>query len=167
MEFGDGTPDSGKTNQLFFDAGPNHPGDSTGGLFGVIHAAGDQGEGGGDPVRAAAPLQRVQQTHTQPLLQPVLQQALAGLPIGVLGQGSSAVLGGVGAQPATSPNPTPAAGTPSTSAAGSSKAVPLVSTPPGPALGVAAYRVHEQAFGDLEGTQSVALAPTADQPWIW
>jgi uncharacterized protein (TIGR03118 family) len=42
LEFGDGTPDSGKTNQLFFDAGPNHPGDSTGGLFGVIHAAGDQ-----------------------------------------------------------------------------------------------------------------------------
>jgi hypothetical protein len=45
MEFGDGTPDSGKTNQLFFVAGPNHPGDSAGGLFGVIHAAGDQGLG--------------------------------------------------------------------------------------------------------------------------
>ena len=44
LEFGDGVPDSGKTNQLFFDAGPNHPGDSTGGLFGVIHAAGDQGD---------------------------------------------------------------------------------------------------------------------------
>jgi uncharacterized protein (TIGR03118 family) len=43
LEFGDGTPQSGKTNQLFFDAGPNHPGDSTGGLFGVIRAAGDQG----------------------------------------------------------------------------------------------------------------------------
>jgi uncharacterized protein (TIGR03118 family) len=43
LEFGDGTPDSGKTNWLYFDAGPNHPGDSTGGLFGVILAAGDQG----------------------------------------------------------------------------------------------------------------------------
>lgn len=40
MDFGEGTPDSGKTNQLFFDAGPNHPGDSTGGLFGVIRPAG-------------------------------------------------------------------------------------------------------------------------------
>ena len=48
-------PDSGKTNQLFFDAGPNHPGDSTGGLFGVIRAAGGQGgNGGGSFERAAA-----------------------------------------------------------------------------------------------------------------
>jgi uncharacterized protein (TIGR03118 family) len=79
LEFGDGTPDSGKTNQLFFDAGPNHPGDSTGGLFGVIHAAGDQGGSGkGDPVReAAAPAQSVQQTLTPPQLQPLVQQALA------------------------------------------------------------------------------------------
>jgi uncharacterized protein (TIGR03118 family) len=46
LEFGDGVPDSGKNNQLFFDAGPNKPGDSTGGLFGVIHAAGDQGGSG-------------------------------------------------------------------------------------------------------------------------
>jgi uncharacterized protein (TIGR03118 family) len=75
LEFGDGTPDSGKTNQLFFDAGPNHPGDSTGGLFGVIHAAGDQG--GGAPVReAAAPSKPVQQRLTRPQLQPVVQQAL-------------------------------------------------------------------------------------------
>jgi uncharacterized protein (TIGR03118 family) len=43
LEFGDGTPGSGKTNWLYFDAGPNHPGDSTGGLFGVIKPAGDQG----------------------------------------------------------------------------------------------------------------------------
>jgi uncharacterized protein (TIGR03118 family) len=79
LEFGDGTPDSGKTNQLFFDAGPNHPGDSTGGLFGVIRAAGDQGgNGGGDPVgEAAAPSQPVQQTLTLPQLLPVVQQALA------------------------------------------------------------------------------------------
>jgi uncharacterized protein (TIGR03118 family) len=55
LEFGDGVPDSGKTNQLFFDAGPNHPNDSTDGLFGVIHAAGDQGgNGSGAPVREAA-----------------------------------------------------------------------------------------------------------------
>src|SRR5262249_11741914 len=40
LEFGDGVPDSGKTNQLFFDAGPNAPGVSGYGLFGVIHAAG-------------------------------------------------------------------------------------------------------------------------------
>ena len=78
------------------------------------------------------------------------------LPIGVLGQGSGAVLGGVQAQPATSP-----------SAAGSSQAAPLVSTQPGPALGVPAYRVLDQAFADLEGTQWVALAPTADPPWTW
>jgi uncharacterized protein (TIGR03118 family) len=39
LEFGDGTPNGGATNQLFFDAGPNKPGDSTGGLFGVIQAA--------------------------------------------------------------------------------------------------------------------------------
>jgi uncharacterized protein (TIGR03118 family) len=47
LEFGDGTPDSGKTNQLFFDAGPNAPGVSGYGLFGVIRAAGDQGDHGG------------------------------------------------------------------------------------------------------------------------
>jgi hypothetical protein len=40
MDFGEGTPHGGKTNELFFDAGPNHPGDSTGGLLGVIRAAG-------------------------------------------------------------------------------------------------------------------------------
>jgi hypothetical protein len=139
LEFGDGTPDSGKTNQLFFDAGPNHPGDSTGGLFGVIRAAGDQGGNG-------------------------LANAL---PSGVLGQGSGAVPGGVQAQPATAPSPAPAAGTPSASAAGSSPAVPLVSTPPGAAFGVPDYRVRDQAFADVEGAQSVALAPTADPPWTW
>ena len=42
LEFGDGSPHGGKANWLYFDAGPNKPGDSTGGLFGVIHAAGDQ-----------------------------------------------------------------------------------------------------------------------------
>ena len=49
LEFGDGTPQGGKTNQLFFDAGPNAPGVSINGLFGVIQPAGDQGgKGGGD-----------------------------------------------------------------------------------------------------------------------
>src|SRR5262245_3012480 len=66
LDFGEGTPDSGKTNQLFFDAGPNHPGDFTGGLFGVIHAAGDQGGngGGGSKREAPAPAQPVQQMLT-------------------------------------------------------------------------------------------------------
>jgi uncharacterized protein (TIGR03118 family) len=57
LEFGDGTPDSGRTNWLYFDAGPNHPGDSTGGLFGLILAAGNQsGNSSGNPVgEATAP----------------------------------------------------------------------------------------------------------------
>jgi len=61
LEFGDGTPDSGKTNQLFFDAGPNAPLVSGYGLFGVIHAAGDQGGngGGGDVPQVPAPAQPV------------------------------------------------------------------------------------------------------------
>jgi uncharacterized protein (TIGR03118 family) len=41
LEFGDGKPHSGKTNQLFFDAGPNAPGVSINGLLGVIQPAGD------------------------------------------------------------------------------------------------------------------------------
>ena len=54
LEFGDGTPKGGKTNQLFFDAGPNAPGVSINGLFGVIQPAGDQGgNGNGDPLRRA------------------------------------------------------------------------------------------------------------------
>jgi uncharacterized protein (TIGR03118 family) len=43
LKFGDGTPRGGKTNQLFFDAGPNAPGVSVNGLFGVIQAAADRG----------------------------------------------------------------------------------------------------------------------------
>ncbi len=93
LEFGDGTPQGGKTNQLFFDAGPNHPGDSTGGLFGVIQPAGHQGRKG-DHGR-----------HNTP-------------PIGDLGPGCAALLAGLQAQPATSPSPAPAAG-----AAGSSQAI--------------------------------------------
>jgi hypothetical protein len=47
LVFGTGTPDSGKTNQLFFDAGPNGPNPTGNGLFGVIRAAGAQGNGRG------------------------------------------------------------------------------------------------------------------------
>jgi uncharacterized protein (TIGR03118 family) len=43
LEFGDGKPDSGKANQVYFDAGPNAPGVSINGLFGVIQADGNQG----------------------------------------------------------------------------------------------------------------------------
>ena len=58
LEFGDGTPHGGKTNQLFFDAGPNAPGVSINGLFGVIRPAGHQGgKGGGDHVpRGGGPI---------------------------------------------------------------------------------------------------------------
>jgi uncharacterized protein (TIGR03118 family) len=64
LEFGDGSPHGGKTNWLYFDAGPNKPGDSTGGLFGVIHAAGHQhGNGRCDHRRGGAALSLpVQQT---------------------------------------------------------------------------------------------------------
>jgi hypothetical protein len=75
LEFGDGTPDSGKTNQLFFDAGPNAPGVSGYGLFGVIRAAGDQG-GNSEvhPMRAAAASLVLQQMPISPQLQsPVIQ----------------------------------------------------------------------------------------------
>jgi prepilin-type processing-associated H-X9-DG protein len=50
LDFGDGKPHGGKTNQLYFDAGPNAPGVSVNGLFGAIQPAGDQG-GNGDPAR--------------------------------------------------------------------------------------------------------------------
>ncbi len=56
LEFGDGKPHGGKTNQLFFDAGPNAPGVSINGLFGAIRATGHHGgKGGRDPVREVAP----------------------------------------------------------------------------------------------------------------
>jgi uncharacterized protein (TIGR03118 family) len=79
LEFGDGTPHGGKTNQLFFDAGPNAPGVSINGLFGVIRPAGHQGgKGGGDPVReVAAPSRHVRQALARPRLQPVVHHALA------------------------------------------------------------------------------------------
>jgi uncharacterized protein (TIGR03118 family) len=138
LEFGDGTPHGGKTNQLFFDAGPNAPGVTGYGLFGVIQPAVDQGGHHGHHGR----------DH--------LSDAL---PIDVLSPGSGARLSGVQAQPATSPIPAPAAD--------SSQAAPLASTPAGPALGVSADRVDDQAFVDLDGTLSMPLAFTADPPWIW
>ncbi len=67
LEFGDGTPHGGKTNELFFDAGPNAPGVSINGAFGVIRAAGDQSGNRCDPVHEAG----VQSQHVQ---QPVAQQ---------------------------------------------------------------------------------------------
>jgi uncharacterized protein (TIGR03118 family) len=148
LEFGDGTPDSGKTNQLFFDAGPNHPNDSTDGLFGVIHAAGDQGgNGGGDLVRdAAAPAQLRQVPISLQALLASYRGEEAGGPVGV----SPNVAGRGWNLSASTPT-------------GSSQAVSLVSTPPGQALGVPAY----QAFADLGDTQSLALASTADPPWTW
>jgi uncharacterized protein (TIGR03118 family) len=108
LEFGDGTPHGGKTNQLFFDAGPNAPGVSGYGLFGVIHAAGDQGghHGGG---RSDA------------------------LFIRVLGPGSGALVGGLQALPATSPSAAPAAGG---SQAVPAVSTPANSVPGLPAYGV-------------------------------
>jgi uncharacterized protein (TIGR03118 family) len=49
LEFGDGKPGGGFTNQLFFDAGPNAPGVIGYGLFGVIQC----GNSGGDSGREA------------------------------------------------------------------------------------------------------------------
>jgi uncharacterized protein (TIGR03118 family) len=79
LEFGDGTPHSGKTDQLFFDAGPNAPGVSINGLFGVIQPAGHQrGKGGGDRARKVATRSHpVRQTLTGWRLQPVVHQAVA------------------------------------------------------------------------------------------
>jgi uncharacterized protein (TIGR03118 family) len=54
LTFGTGTPASGKTNQLFFDAGPNAPNLAGNGLFGRIVAAGQGDEGGGAEAGAAA-----------------------------------------------------------------------------------------------------------------
>ena len=52
LEFGDGKPHGGKTNQLFFAAGPNAPGVSINGLLGVIEPAEHHGhKGGGHQVR--------------------------------------------------------------------------------------------------------------------
>jgi hypothetical protein len=72
LQFGDGTPWGGKTNELFFDAGPNAPGVAVNGLFGEIQAAGRQG--GGPVLEAAVSSQPVGQ---QAQLQPVVQEAVS------------------------------------------------------------------------------------------
>jgi uncharacterized protein (TIGR03118 family) len=54
LTFGTGTEDGGKTNQLFFDAGPNAPNLAGNGLFGVIHAAGDESDDQSDHEDEAA-----------------------------------------------------------------------------------------------------------------
>jgi uncharacterized protein (TIGR03118 family) len=155
MEFGDGTPASGKTNQLFFDAGPNHPGDDSGGLFGVIHAAGDQdGNGVGDSGSAAsAPLAQ----------QRKVLGSVQALPASYLGEEP-------GNQVWISPN-----------AAGwgwrFSVSMPtgqtdLRSVPDhelGHVLGLGNSDNLQDLMGETlaAGTQSVALALTADSPWTW
>jgi uncharacterized protein (TIGR03118 family) len=53
LTFGGGSHLNGRTNQLFFDAGPNLPNPTGNGLFGMIVAAG-QGEGQGEDGDSAA-----------------------------------------------------------------------------------------------------------------
>jgi hypothetical protein len=148
LEFDDGP-------HLFFDAGPNHPGDATGGLFGMIHAAGDQdGNGGGDAGRAAAaPLAQQQKVLV----------SVPALPASYLGEEP-------GNQVWISPN---AAGW------GSKFSVPmptgqtdLGSVPDrelGHVLGVEDGDNLQDVMGETlaAGTQSVALALSADGPWTW
>jgi uncharacterized protein (TIGR03118 family) len=63
LQFGDGTPWGGKTNELFFDAGPNAPGVAINGLFGDIQAS-------GHPVGALASAAAVSS-------QPIVQEAVS------------------------------------------------------------------------------------------
>ena len=74
LTFGTGTPASGKTNQLFFDAGPNAPNLAGNGLFGVIFAAGDQS--GNSDVAAAPAAPAGQQPQTAPSPAPLHADAL-------------------------------------------------------------------------------------------
>jgi uncharacterized protein (TIGR03118 family) len=76
LQFGNGTPFGGKTNELFFDAGPNAPGVAVNGLFGAIQAEGRQG---GDPASVAA-------ASSQPAQQTLTGQALS-TPAFATGQG--------------------------------------------------------------------------------
>jgi uncharacterized protein (TIGR03118 family) len=137
LEFGDGTPHGGRTNQLFFDAGPNAPGVSGYGLFGVIRAAGDQGGHGGagnhfwitpNPagwgwnLGASTPTDRMD-------LRSVLDEEFGH----VLGLEDSDNLQDV----------------------------------MGETLAASDLSGRAQVFADLEDTLPVALAPTADTPWTW
>jgi uncharacterized protein (TIGR03118 family) len=102
LEFGDGPPGSGKTNQLFFDSGPYAPGISGDGVFGVIRAAGE----GGNPVQeVATPSQPMQQTLTRQQLQVVAQPGFAGRQVAGAAAAQSAALSqaqvSIGAFPAS------------------------------------------------------------------
>jgi uncharacterized protein (TIGR03118 family) len=162
LEFGDGTPRSGKTNQLFFDAGPNHPGDSTGGLFGVIRAAGDQGGNGGGPNAPVAAVQSV------PL--PQVLVSIPALPALYLGEQA-------GNPVWISPN---AAGSGWNLGARAPTGRTDFRSVRDHAFGhvrgledrdnlrdAMGDRVRDQAFADWEATQSLALAPTADLRGTW
>jgi hypothetical protein len=87
LVFGTGTPDSGKTDQLFFDGGPNAPDLSGNGLFGVIRAAGDQGGNS----QASHPVAAVVGPGTVKAANGV--SALDALPHGDVGDGDVAPLG--------------------------------------------------------------------------
>jgi uncharacterized protein (TIGR03118 family) len=54
LVFGGGNHQSGDTNQLFFDAGPNNPNPKGNGLFGMIFWAGQAQPAGTDPGTSAA-----------------------------------------------------------------------------------------------------------------
>jgi uncharacterized protein (TIGR03118 family) len=54
LTFGGGSPDNGLSKQLYFDAGPNVPNPAGNGLFGMVIAAGKQGNGQGAVTDGAA-----------------------------------------------------------------------------------------------------------------
>jgi uncharacterized protein (TIGR03118 family) len=154
LEFGDGTPHGGKTNHLFFDAGPNHPGDNTGGLFGVIHAAGDQGDDdGGDAGATEAQLAQVRQVLVSI---PVLPASYLGEEAGNQVWISSNAAGGgwnLGASTLT----------------GQMDVRSVLDHEFGHVLGMENSDNLHDVMGETlaAGTQSVALAPTADPLWTW
>src|SRR5262249_27176635 len=61
------------------DAGPNHPNEGTGGLFGVIHAAGDQGN------------QHGRHDHGSPMSASTMSSPRMSSPSGMLGQQMDAI----------------------------------------------------------------------------
>jgi prepilin-type processing-associated H-X9-DG protein len=137
LEFGDGKHHGGKANQLFFDAGPNAPGVSGLGLFGVIRVAGDH-DGDDDRMCEFAALGRGSLlVGVQP------QLAMSQSPASAPGAPSASV---AGRNMAVSPVVTPHGR---------------------PANEVIDHRALDQVFADLENTPSVALLPTADPVWTW
>ena len=80
LEFGDGKSHGDKTNQLFFDAGPNAPGVSINGLFGEISPAGHQdGKGGRDRVRAVAARSQLVRQDVPRMKRRASEEAITGL----------------------------------------------------------------------------------------